>query len=1070
MVTAPLPPDEADRLATLAAFQVLDTPPERAFDDLVALAARVCGVPIGLVSLVDAGRQWFKAAVGLAVPQTPRDVSFCGHAILEPDLMVVPDAEADPRFHDNPLVVGDPGVRFYAGMPLVASGGHAVGSLCVMDRSPRTLTPEQADTLRVLGRQVVILLEHRRAARALHDSESRFRVAAGCATDLIYDWDVATGRLDWFGDIDAAVGYPPGGFPRTLAAWEAAIHPDDRPAVLAALDATCRTGQPFVQQYRVVRRDGSARYWEERGAPAPYRDDAGGRPGAAGDSVPVRRLVGAVADVTDKRLAEQALHETDARLRHQNDALVDLARQRAFGGDDLRAAVGAVTAAAAHTLDVGRTSVWLYDEGRTKIRCLDLFERPAGRHSDGAELAAADYPAYFAALEEDRTIAAHDARTDRCTREFAAGYLVPLGITSMLDAPIRVGGRTVGVLCCEQVGPARRWTVDECAFVDSLTNVVAVAAGAADRCRAEAARRDSEGRFRAFMDHSPAATFLKDDQGRLVYYNGRLRERFAIGGDEWLGRAFYDLWQPDVAERLRAMDASVVATGRAAEAHEAVRAADGQDEHWLFLAFPVDAGDAAGTAPAAGPGGRLLGGIALDVTRQRRAELAMAHAARHDALTGLPNRQLFRDRVGLCLDRARREPGYRFAVLFADLDGFKLVNDSLGHAVGDGVLVEVGRRLDACVRAAAAARAVTVARMGGDEFLVLLDGVGDPAGVDRAADRVVRALAEPHQVGGSEVVTPASVGIAHGDARYAAAEDLLRDADAAMYRAKALGKSRCVTFDPTLHAAALSRLRLEADLRRAVERGELVLHYQPIVCLDSRRTAGFEALLRWRRDGRLVSPADFIPAAEETGLIVPIGAWVLAEACRQLAAWRAGRPDAGDLTINVNVSRRQLAAPGFVGHVRAALAAAGGPPPELLKLEITESIVMDDSIAARAVLDDIRTLGVRLQMDDFGTGYSSLSCLSKLPLDGLKIDRAFIRDVSGRRDAVAVLQAITSLAHNLRMEVVAEGLETPEQVALLQSLDCDYGQGYYFAKPLPAAEATAFLAASAAPRPLAVPA
>ena len=1072
MVIAPPTHDEAGRLAALADYDVLDTAPEAAFDDLTALAARICGVPICLVSLVDAGRQWFKSATGpVAVRQTPRDVAFCAHTILGRDLMVVPDAAADERFRDNPLVVGEPHARFYAGMPLVGQGGHAVGSLCVVDHVPRGLSDEQADALRVLGRQVVSLLEHRRAARALHASECRFRVAAGCATDLIYDWDVVHGRLEWFGDIDAAMGFPPGGFPRTLAAWEEHIHPEDKSAVITALDESVRLGRRFSQQYRVIRMDGSVRYWDDRGSPLSGLEEAGSAIPATGgaataDVPPTRRLIGTVTDVTERRLAEDALRETDARLRRQNAALVDLARQRAVGGPNLRVAAAAVTAVAARTLDVARSSVWLYDERRTRITSLNLYERESDRHTDGHVLAAADYPAYFAAVDEDRTIAARDARTDPRTAEFRVGYLTPLGITSMLDAPIRVGGRTVGVLCQEHVGPPRQWTVDEVAFVDSLTSAMAIAFEAAerhraeaDRLRAEAARSDSEERFRAFMDHSPTVKFIKDEQGRLVYGNRRLRERFGLAADGGAGRSVADLWPPDVAQRLRAMDAAVLRDGTVAEAHEAVRRPDGQDEHWLFLTFPLDG---VGTDRA----GKMLGGIALDMTQQRRAELAMAHAARHDALTGLPNRQLFRERVGLCLERTRRDPDYRFAVMFADLDGFKLVNDSLGHAVGDCVLVEVGRRLEACVRpGTGAASSATVARMGGDEFLVLLDGVADPADVDRAAERVVRALSQPLPVGGQEVVTPASVGIAHGNAGYQVAEDLLRDADAAMYRAKALGKGRCVTFNPALHEAALKRLRLEADLRRALERGELLLHYQPIVSLRTRQTVGFEALIRWRREDRLVSPLDFIPAAEETGLIVPIGAWVLAEACRQLAAWRAGSPEAADLTVSVNVSRRQLATPGLIGDVRGALAATGVPP-GLLKLEITESIIMDDSADARAVLDEIRAMGVKLQMDDFGTGYSSLSCLNKLPLDGLKIDRAFIRDVSVRRDAVAILQAITSLAHNLHVEVVAEGLETPEQVALLQSLECDYGQGYYFAKPLPAEAATAFLAADVPVRTL----
>ena len=1058
-----LPPTEVDRLTALRECGILDTPPEREFDDLTRLASHICGTPTAAISFVDADRQWFKSIRGLACTETPRSVAFCDHTIRGRDLLVVPDATRDARFAGYPPVTGEPHVRFYAGVPLVGEDGHALGTLCVVDRVPRELSADQADALRALGRQVQCLLDRQRAAAALRRSESRFRAAARCSSDLIYDWDIGTDQIDWFGDIDSALGYAPGVFPRTLGAWAAAVHPDDGPAVMAGLDASVRAGGPFAAEYRVVCPDGTVRYWSEHGSTL--------RDGDAAAGSPVVRMVGAITDVTDRRLAEQALRATDDRLRRQNAALVDLARQRAGGGGgtDARAAAAAVTEAGAQTLGVERASVWLYDPGRTRIRCLDLFERTPGRHSDGAELERAKYPAYFAAIDADRTIPADDARTDPRTREFAAGYLDALGIGSMLDAPIRVGGQTVGVLCYEHVGPARRWTVDEQAFADSMTNLVAVALEAADRRRAEialgqayASLRASDDRFRAFMDHSPALTYIKDEHGRFVHYNRRMRERFGIDGDAWVGKSDADLWPPALAAKLRATDLAVLADGRPVELQEDVPTPDGRSEHWLTLKFPVPDAD----------GRRLLGGMAVDVTAQRRAERQLAHAAGHDALTGLPNRALFRERVERCVDRAGREPGYRFAVLLADLDGFKLVNDSLGHTAGDRLLVEVARRLEACVRDAAAAGAstgattapaVTVARMGGDEFTLLLEHAAGPGDAARLAERVVAELARPHRFDGHDVVTAVSVGVACAGSEYAAAEDVVRDADAAMYRAKALGRNRHAVFDATMHASAVARLRLEGDLRRAVERRELVLHYQPVLSLATRELVGFEALVRWMRDGRLVPPAEFIPVAEDTGLIVPIGAWVLAEACRQLAAWRAAHPAAGGLTVSVNVSRRQLGDPGLLPAVERALA-TNRLDPAAVVLEITESVMMEEADAAAGVLARLREIGVRLSMDDFGTGYSSLACLHKFPLDELKVDRAFVRNLLDQRDAAAVVHAIVTLAHNLGMRVVAEGLETPEQVAFLQALDCDLGQGYLFAKPLPAATAGDLVRGAAASR------
>ncbi|HEX8913424.1 MAG TPA: bifunctional diguanylate cyclase/phosphodiesterase, partial [Humisphaera sp.] len=350
-----------------------------------------------------------------------------------------------------------------------------------------------------------------------------------------------------------------------------------------------------------------------------------------------------------------------------------------------------------------------------------------------------------------------------------------------------------------------------------------------------------------------------------------------------------------------------------------------------------------------------------------------------------------------------------------------------------------------------------VARLGGDEFTVLLDGLRDPVDAARVAERLLAAVCRPVLFDGQEVTVTASVGVVAGTPAYRSAAEVLRDADSAMYAAKESGKNRYAVFDDALHAAAVARLRMENDLRRAAERGEFLLHYQPIVSLRSGDPVGFEALVRWRRDGRLVGPGEFIPVAEETGLIVPIGAWVFREACRQLAAWRprlGGRP----LTMSVNLSRRQLADPGLVPAVERALAETGADP-GAVKLEVTESAVMGDPEAARRVLVAVKATGVRLSMDDFGTGYSSLSCLHRFPLDELKLDRSFVANLEGRRDAAAVVSAVVGLAHNLGLRVVAEGLESPEQVAFLQAVDCDHGQGYLFAKPLPADAAEAYLAA-----------
>jgi len=433
-----------------------------------------------------------------------------------------------------------------------------------------------------------------------------------------------------------------------------------------------------------------------------------------------------------------------------------------------------------------------------------------------------------------------------------------------------------------------------------------------------------------------------------------------------------------------------------------------------------------------------------------------------DPLTGLPNRLLFIDRVGRLVEHAKRGKDQLFAVLFLDLDGFKMLNDSMGHLIGDQLLVGVANRLEKCLRStdtlARLGETFTVARLGGDEFTVLLDGIKDPSDAKRAADRMMKALASPFILGGKEVFTSVSVGIALSNSAYEQPEDILRDADTAMYRAKSLGKARYEVFDADMRANVMARLQLETDLRLALERGEFQNFYQPIVALASGEIVGFEALSRWQHPTRgFVGPNEFIPVAEETGLIRELGWWNLREACRQISEWRASAIAHRHLTISVNLSAKQFLQPNLVEDIRKLLSELGLPP-EALKLEITESTVMADPSAAAEMLQQMKALGIRLAIDDFGTGYSSLSYLHRFPLDTLKIDRSFISGMGDAGEGMEIARTILPMANNLRLDVVAEGVETIQQVALLQKLHCKYAQGYYFSRPLSAEGAAELLA------------
>ncbi|HEX7579932.1 MAG TPA: EAL domain-containing protein, partial [Thermoanaerobaculia bacterium] len=438
-------------------------------------------------------------------------------------------------------------------------------------------------------------------------------------------------------------------------------------------------------------------------------------------------------------------------------------------------------------------------------------------------------------------------------------------------------------------------------------------------------------------------------------------------------------------------------------------------------------------------GAPFIEGIIVDITSRKRAEDRLLHDALHDALTGLANRALFMDRLDHVIRRARRQ-GFLFAILFLDLDRFKLVNDSFGHLSGDQLLVAVAGRIASAIRTED-----TVARIGGDEFAVLLDGIRDVEEARLAAVRLQASLARPFDVGGRNVFVTASIGIAVGndDGR---PDDLLRDADTAMYHAKAAGKAQFAVFEPLMRERAVATLQLETALRLAVERKEFEVHYQPILSLGDGRITGFEALVRWHHPERgLLFPADFLELAEETGLILPIGDYVLEESCRRLRAWQEEYPVTPPLSMSVNLSARQFRQADLFERVRLLLEETGIAPGSLA-LEMTEGILVENTETAMDLLSRLRSIGVRISIDDFGTGYSSLSYLHWLPLDRLKIDRSFVSGMGENPRNLEILRTIASLAKNLGMDVVAEGVETEDQLAQLRLLPCGFGQGFYFSK------------------------
>ncbi len=428
------------------------------------------------------------------------------------------------------------------------------------------------------------------------------------------------------------------------------------------------------------------------------------------------------------------------------------------------------------------------------------------------------------------------------------------------------------------------------------------------------------------------------------------------------------------------------------------------------------------------------------------------HAAFHDSLTGLPNRTLLTDQLKFAIERSRRRQDHLFAVLFLDLDRFKNINDSLGHAAGDQLLIKIAQRLEKCLRPTD-----MVARLGGDEFAILLDGLESQTDAIRVADRVQEELMCSFILNGHEVYAAASIGITLNNHSYDDPENVLRDADTAMYRAKEKGKGRYELFDTDMHADAMARLRLENDLRHAIEHREFEVYYQPIMTLSTRKIAGFEALIRWHHPERgFVSPTEFIPLAEETRLITEIGDWVLFEACRQMNEWRKLSSSHCPLTISVNLSSKQFTQHNLIERIKETLLTTGLPP-QCLKLEITESAVMDNADDAAAMLDQLREMGIQLSIDDFGTGYSSLSYLHRFPVNTLKVDRSFVSRMGEGDENAEIVRTIVTLASNLGMAVIAEGVETEGQHEQLKDLKCDYGQGYLYSRPVTAGAAAELL-------------
>jgi diguanylate cyclase (GGDEF)-like protein/PAS domain S-box-containing protein len=645
------------------------------------------------------------------------------------------------------------------------------------------------------------------------------------------------------------------------------------------------------------------------------------------------------------------------------------------------------------------------------------------------------------------------SKTQGDTLKVSTGFLVH----SLLHVPLISKGNVIGVLSVDNQVNRREFTESDEVILTSLADYATVAIENAnlyeraqkeihDRKRAEIALRASEKRYELAVQGAKDGLWDWDLNSNRVYYSTRWKAMLGysegeIGNqpDEWFNRV-----HPSDLDKLRLqVTAHVDGAYPDFENEHRILHKDGTYRWVLARGLAVKENE--------GLVFRMAGSL-TDVTLRKTQQEKLIHDALHDALTGLPNRALFQDRLRLAIERCKRRVNYSFAVLFLDMDRFKDVNDSLGHLAGDQLLIKIGELIRKGLRATD-----TIARFGGDEFVVLLDDINDAQAATRVANWIQEELAKSIHVSGQDIAISASIGIVLSTTAYNRPADVLRDADIAMYYAKSKGKKRHQVFEPLMRERLMERLSLESELRLALERDELRVYYQPIISLQFNQLIGFEALARWQHPSRgLLFPRDFLPIAEESGLIIPIDRWVLREATRQMREWQTKVPKMPKLRISINISSRHITQPDLIDHVRQALSESGLDPRNL-KLEISEHTMMDRDKEIDDLFAGLQSLGIQIQIDDFGIGFSSLSYLSNYPINALKIDQNFVRKMAKDESQKKIVKAIIELTHRLGVDVIAEGVETNKQLEQLKQLECEYGQGYLISKPLDKDEVQALL-------------
>jgi diguanylate cyclase (GGDEF)-like protein/PAS domain S-box-containing protein len=972
-VLAPaVPIDEEKRLATLRGLNVLDTPPEERFDRLTRLAQRIFDVPIAVITLVDSNRQWFKSCQGLDATETPRSISFCGHAILGDEVFVIPDAALDPRFADNPLVAGAPHIRFYAGQPLKANNGSRLGTLCILDIKPRQPSQDDLDVLRDLAALVeseLNLLDTVETQDSLlRDSEAVLSATINAALDAVVHMDSAGIITRWNNQAEKIFGWPQvEAVGRML--HETIIPPQYREAHIRGMEHFLASGEGSLLNKRI---EMTALHRNGHEFPIEL-------------SITPLKMAGQyefsafIRDITERKQIEAALRASELRLRE----ITELMPVTLF------------------VKDAASRFIMLNKAGESQFG-VTLDEL---RGTDGSQFFPAEQMTHFLATD---------------AKVFATGRVVDIEeIVWNVEQKQNRQIRTLKKPLYDETG-APLYLI--CMTIDITEHKQLL---------------DSLRLSSLVLENSSEGMLVTDENNLIIAVNPAFSSITGYSFDEVQGK-----------------NPKILSSGRQDKAfYQAMWQELNTTGHWQgeiwdkrkngeiyakFLTINTIRNEA----------GSVYRYVALftDITEKKQSDELIWRQANFDMLTELPNRQMFSDRLKQEIMKSERAH-LPLALLLIDLDEFKEVNDTLGHAMGDILLQEAALRIADCVRATD-----TVARLGGDEFTVVLSQLADNTRAEDIAQKILAKLAEPYHLGSKVTYISASIGITLYPNDATDIESLIKNADQAMYLSKSHGRNRFSYFTPALQEMAQKRLGLTNDLRGALAANQFQVYYQPIVELATGNIHKAEALIRWHHPERgMVSPAEFIPLAEETGLIVEIGFWVFKEAVHQVSHWKKLFNEAFQISVNRSPAQ-------FQNHLGLNYLPIITYLDELqlsgrsIVFEITEGLLLDAHSGVTDTLIKFRDEGIQVALDDFGTGYSALSYLKKFDIDYLKIDKSFVDHMATDASDLALCEAIIVMAHKLGLKVIAEGVETEAQRRLLADSGCDYAQGYLFSKPVPPEE------------------